>query len=90
MGVLLKEGVEFEYVSGSNSGRYKVVMPGTITIPISGLVIKPSPVVFSRRITDGKMIVLNCDDDGYYRGDETLIRIGVIKPVKHIKKFKLC
>tara|TARA_R110002020_G_scaffold181826_1_gene377113 strand:+ start:1484 stop:1753 length:270 start_codon:yes stop_codon:yes gene_type:complete len=88
MGILLKEGVKFEYVSGSNSGVYMVVMSGPIRTPISAIEFKTNIFAFARRFGDGKTIALNCDDDGYYSGSKTLFRIDGVKPIKNIKEFK--
>jgi len=80
--ILLKEGVKFEYVSGSNSGTYRV----THVKPNFGI---NYGIAITRRITDNNTVIIRCSNDGYYIGFTPLFLADVIKPSKYIKKFRL-
>ena len=39
--------------------------------------------------TNGDVIMLFCDSDGYYRGNGKVYRVP-FEPLRYIKEFKLC
>tara|TARA_R110002020_G_scaffold181826_1_gene377112 strand:+ start:1113 stop:1484 length:372 start_codon:yes stop_codon:yes gene_type:complete len=79
-GVLLTQGGLIEYVGFNLSGVYEITY---LDLDTSG------GIAEARRISDGKMISVYCGNDGYYNGPSPIYRVGIFKPIKNIKEFKL-
>jgi len=76
-------GSLFEYIGSNSYDTYKVKFVNPFYDLHFG-------IVEAIRIGDGKKIVLSCGRDGRYYGKLPIYNVGVFKPVKEIKKFRLC
>jgi len=84
-GILLTQGGLFEYIGNNRyNGLYEVTYLDLATSGGGG------GIAEARRISDGLLITVYCDNDGYYNGPSPIYNVGIFKPVKEIKQFKLC
>jgi len=82
--ILLEVGTLFEYVDvifGDTNGIYRVTKVKEYF----------NYNVATAELIDGDdLIYLQCRRDGSYNGGRTIYKLDEFKPIKHIKKFKLC